>query len=312
VREQSDDQLMALMWTAGDKPLLEALYRGDLASRNWERAGLWLHLWLERSPDDWAPRLWQADLLERFKNYDRARADYLRVLQLRPDDPRALLRVGLIAVGNRGDYDEAEAYLGRCLKRNPDNAEANLGLARCSYARGDLPAARTRALGVLAGNPRHSGAAQLLGTVEMEAGRDEEALRWLRVAEAGGAEPLAVNHQLAQVLRRLGQTEEAEKYSRHFTRLREADRAREAAVRAAEQEPHSADRHYEVGRLSRVLGEEDTAAQWFRTALQQDPSHRPSHAALADYYAQLPDPDAARAELHRRRSQEGSLPGREK
>ena len=47
---------------------------------------------------------------------------------------------------------------------------------------------------------------------------------------------------------------------------------------AAEQEPHSADRQYEVGRLSRVLGEEDTAAQWFRTALQQDPSHRPSHA----------------------------------
>src|SRR5262245_43108696 len=46
-----------------DRALLEALYRGDLAARNWDRAGLWLHLWLERHSDEWAPRLWQAELL---------------------------------------------------------------------------------------------------------------------------------------------------------------------------------------------------------------------------------------------------------
>jgi hypothetical protein len=51
---------------------------------------------------------------------------------------------------------------------------------------------------------------------------------------------------------------------------------------------------------------------WFRTALKEDPAHRPSHAALADYYARLPEPDAVRAEFHRRRAQAGALPGANK
>src|SRR5947208_17142084 len=114
----------------------------------------------------WAPRLWHAELLERFKKYDRARADYLRVLEERPDHPRALLGVGLIALANRGDYAEAEAYLGRYLERDPGHAGAKLGLARCRYGRGDLAGAREGALGVLAADPRHAGAALLLGTIE--------------------------------------------------------------------------------------------------------------------------------------------------
>jgi tetratricopeptide (TPR) repeat protein len=310
VRERSGAELTALAQApAADRPLWEALYRGDLAARNWDRAGFWLYLWLERWPDDWAPRLWQADLLERFKNYDRARADYLRVLELRPDDPRALLKVGLIAVANRGDYDEAEAYLKRCLEREPGNAEATLGLARCAYARGDLPAARAGAQAVLAGNPRHAGAALLLGMIDAEAGRDEEALAPLRVAEAEGADPLRVHFQLAQALRRLGRADEADKHSRLYSELREAHRAREAAVRAAEQEPHNADRQYEVGRLSMVVGEEDAAARQFLSALKLDPGHRPSHAALADYYARQSDPDAAAlAEHHRRLAQPDARP----
>jgi tetratricopeptide (TPR) repeat protein len=310
VREQPGKELTALAQGPGaDKALWEALYRGDLAVRNWDRAGLWLYVWLEHSPYDWAPRLWQADLLERSKNYDRARADYLRVLELRPDDPRALLKVGLIAVANRGDYDEAETYLTRCLGRDPGNAEAALGLARCAYARGNLPAARATARAVLAGDPRHAGAALLLGMIEAEAGHDEEALAPLRVAEAEGADRLSVHFQLAQVLRRLGRADEADQHARRYSELREAHRAREAATRAAEQEPHNADREFEIGRLSMVVGEEDTAARQFLRALKEDPGHRPSHAALADYFARQSDPDAAAlAEYHRRQAQRDAPP----
>jgi tetratricopeptide (TPR) repeat protein len=304
VRETPTDGLVALAQSADARPALwEALYRGDLAARNWDRAGLWLHVWLERYPDDWAPRLWQADLLYRFKNYDRSRADYERVLELRPDVGTPLLKLGLIELANRGDYAEAAPYLERYLERDPDNLEAHLGLARCAAARGDLAAARTRLRAILAEAPRHAEAALLLGTVEADAGQDDEALRWLRVAEREGADALAVTHQLAQALRRLGRAGEAEAYARRFGELREAHRAVEDAARAVDLHPKSADRAFEVGRLCLVIGNEDRALMWFSSALQLDPGHQATHAALAAYYAKQSDPNAAaRAELHRRRA----------
>jgi tetratricopeptide (TPR) repeat protein len=305
VRERTTNELLVTVGdTSPDRALLETLYRGDLAIGNWDRAALWLHIWLESYPDDWPPWLWQAEILERFGKFDRARANYLRVLGQRPDHPRALLGVGQIALAHRGDHAEAEAYLGRYLAADPGHVEARVGLALCRYSRGDLAGARETAQGVLTENPRHPGAALLLGSIEAEAGRDEEAIRWLRVAEAGGADPQGVSYQLAQVLRRAGQTAEADRYEQRFTELRDAQRTLEAATRAAEREPNSADRFYEVGRLHLVAGQPDPAAQWFMKALGQDPAHRPSHAALADYYARQPDPRAAaRAEFHRRKAQ---------
>ncbi len=310
VREKSADELRALAQGASpDRALLESLYRGDLALRNWDRAGLWLFLWLEHYPDDWAPRLWEAELLERFQKYDRARAGYLRVLDLRPDQPRALLGVGLIALDNRADYTEAETYLGRYLVHDPRHAGARLGLARCRYGRGELPTARQAAADVLADEPHNPAAALLLGTVESEAGHDEEALWWLRQAEADGADVLNVNYELALVLRRLSRTEEAEECSRRFTARREAFRDLETALRLSGREPDSADRSHAVGRAYRALGDPDQAALWFQKAVRQDPAHRPSHAALADYFAHQSDQDAAaRAEFHRRQAMPDAAP----
>jgi tetratricopeptide (TPR) repeat protein len=303
VREMPGRELSALVRQLGpQKPLLEALYRGDLALRNWDRAGYWLHLWLENSPDDWAPRLWQAELLERFKKYDRARADYLRVLELRPDHPRALLGVGLVALANRGDYTEAESYLGRYLEKDPGHPEARLGLARCRLGRGDLAGARESARRVWDDNPGHAGAALLLGTIEREAERYAEAEHWLRLGES--VDRQGVSYQLSQVLRPLGREKEADEYHRKFTELREAHRAVESALRAAEREPKNAQRQYEVGQRELTIGEEELAANWFLQALKVDPDHKPSHAALADYYGRQSDPESAtRAQFHRRRAQ---------
>jgi tetratricopeptide (TPR) repeat protein len=301
VRDRPVNELMAMVRDRNpDRTVLEALYRGDLAIKNWDRAGLWLHIWLENYPDDWAPRLWQAELLERFLKYDRARADYLRVLQLRPDHPRALLGVGTCALANRADYTEAEEYLGRYLATDPDHAAARVGVARCRYGRGDLAGAREWVVQVLEKNENYPAAALLLGTIEAEAGRDAEAARWLRVAQAGGADPMAVNYQLAQVLRGLGQTAEADAALQRFSELRAAHWAAEAATRAAEREPKNAGLQYEVGRCYVALGESDAAVGWFVQALKIDPDHRASHAALAEYYGRQPDPGAAaRAEFQR-------------
>jgi tetratricopeptide (TPR) repeat protein len=272
--------------------------------RNWDRAGLWLHLWLEQSQDDWPPRLWQAELLERFKKYDAARSDYLRVLERRPGQPRALLGVGVCALESRADYAEAEEYLREYLRTDGEHVEARVALARCRYGRGDLDGARELAAAVLAGHPEHAGAALALGTIEAEAGKNEEAIRWLTAAERAGADVAAVNYQLAQVMQRVGRTSEADAARSRFQARRDLLRDVEAATRAAERTPRDAGNHYEVGRLYLALDEQEFAKQWFTRALEQDPKHRPSHAGLADCYSREADAGArSRAEFHRRLAQ---------
>jgi len=165
------------------------------------------------------------------------------------------------------------------------------------------PGRARRVSKVLERHPDHPAAALLLGTIEAEAGRDAEAARWLNVARAGGADPVAVNYQLAQVLRTLGQTAEADAALRRFTERRAAHWAVESATRAADREPKNAELQCEVGRCFVALGEPEVAVSWFVQALKIDPNHRASHAALADYYARQPDPGAAtRAQFHRDRS----------
>jgi Tfp pilus assembly protein PilF len=113
-----------------------------------------------------------------------------------------------------------------------------------------------------------------------------------------------VDYQLALVLRRLDRTAEADAAHRRFTERRRLRWELEAASREAEAAPRDAGRQqYEAGRLSRAVGDDDAAARWFRQALRIDPNHRPSHAALAEYYARQPDPAAqARAAEHGRRA----------
>jgi len=307
-RGRSTDELIAMVRDpkqspAPDPVLLETLYRADFVMRNLDRAALWLHIWLEHYPNDWMPHLWRGEIHEKLLRHDRAQADFAQVLESRPDQPQALRGLGQIALSQRTDYVEAESYFRRSLAVAPRHPDARLGLAMCRYGRGDLNDARQLAQGVLDENYTHIGAAMLLGTIEAESGNQDEALRWLRVAEKGGANPQAVCYQLAQVFRRTGQTADADRYERKFTELRDTQRAIDAATRGAQREPNNADRQAEVGRLCLAVGQSDLAAQWFLKALTIDPNHRSSHAALADYFARQTDPRlAGRAEFHRKKA----------
>src|SRR5436305_1424325 len=81
----------------------------------------WLNFWAERHRDDWLPRLWRGEILESFGHFEEATADFKRLLELRPDRDVALLRLGLIALADRGRYADAQRYLGRYLEKHPDD-----------------------------------------------------------------------------------------------------------------------------------------------------------------------------------------------
>ncbi len=63
---------------------------------------------------------------------------------------------------------------------------------------------------------------------------------------------------------------------------------------------------HEIGCLYQVLDKDKESERWFLSALEHAPGHRPSHEALAAFYARRRQPgDAARAAEHRRLAQPG-------
>ena len=55
-------------------------------------------------------------------------------------------------------------------------------------------------------------------------------------------------------------------------------------------------------------GRTQSALQWFDSALSLDPNHRPTHAALADYYEK--NGDKLKAEEHRKKANAPENPPR--
>lgn len=284
-----------------DRVILEALFLGDRSALELHQARHWLDVWVERYPDDWAPRLWRGQLLESFTHFDMARDDYLKLRELKPDSDEALLRLGLLALNNRANYAEAESYLRQYLERHPDDTQALLGLARARRDQGELKAAADAAQKVLARQPDHPEAVLLVGTLKAEEGQSEEALDWLRRAERLGADPQAVHFQLARVLTRLNRPTEAQTHERKFQELEKASQAVDKALSALLQDPRNPDIYLEVARQYLVMGQETQAERWFAAALTNDPAHRKTHEALAEYYTRRARPgDEQLAAQHRR------------
>ena len=53
---------------------------------------------------------------------------------------------------------------------------------------------------------------------------------------------------------------------------------------------------YELGKLNHELDQDDLAVYWLRTAEKRDPSHKPTHALLADLLEKKGDKEEANRE----------------
>jgi tetratricopeptide (TPR) repeat protein len=101
----------------------------------------------------------------------------------------------------------------------------------------------------------------------------------------------------AAILARLGESKSAESERKTGQDLGHRQVALAEAARRARVNPHDPDVRAEVGGMMLDLGLEQEAARWYEIALQIDPTHRPSHEALAAYWSRAGD--QARASRHR-------------
>lgn len=162
------------------------------------------------------------------------------------------------------------------------------------------PEARAVLDAALAAHPDHGPSLRARGQVALTADPPDlpAAEGFLRRAAAAMPDDYQANWSLAEALRQQGKAAEAKAQLARAEEVRDrAERLGELRSRKLAERPLDPALHYEMGALL-LKTHAEVAAQWLRSALALDPTHRPTHAALADYYDRAGDPP--RAAEHRR------------
>jgi tetratricopeptide (TPR) repeat protein len=274
--------------------ILEALAQGYLRTFRLPEAVDCLDRWLERDPDAVQALVWRAEADQRLHRTTRAIEDYRRAVALDPGRRDARLRLGGLLL-EASVPREALEHFERLAAEQPDDPAVLLGLARCRRAVGEPERALPLLEKLLAERPRDAGALCERGRLEIDAHRPAEAETWLRKAvEAAPYEEETV-YNLMLCLQDQGKRDEAAKWRARLDAIGADLQRLSAVVRQIPDAPHDADLRRRAGEILLRNGHEEEGLRWLNSALEQDPGHRATHQALADYYEQRgQDEEAAR------------------
>ncbi len=279
--------------------ILEALARGYIYNDRLADAVGLADLWAKHHPQNWLPWYYRG-LANRAKHFNnKAEADFERVLELNPDQLDSQLTLAILYQGE-GRYADATPLLEKYLSHRAGDSDALYALATCQNAQGQTSAAAATLQQLLAKNKNHAAGLLLQGKIRLAEGKLDDALVSLRQAHALKPNSLEVLQNLALVLAQLHRTAEAAPYQKRAAKLQEVSQQLGKLERMIQQSPDAVDLRYQAAMLCLKTGWEEESAHWFQTILYIDPNHRPTHRALADYYASHGDP--RRAAYHRRRA----------
>jgi tetratricopeptide (TPR) repeat protein len=247
---------------------------------------------LRRQPDHFhalVRRAWTAQSMSRYA----LAIEYLdKALALRPDADSVRLSMAEIQVAI-GRFAEAQKHFEQLQERQPDNPSVLFGLARCLGGRGQKERAIQFLERLLAKDPNDWKALAERGWLS-ELDRPAEAERYLRRAESLAPPDLPLLVRLADCLRLLGKDEEARAYREKADRLKtDFQRASYLGDLIREKSPDDPALRHELACILLRLGKEQDALHWFQTALEKDPTHRPTHQSLIAFYHQVGDFDQA-------------------
>ncbi len=287
--------------------IYEAFAKGHLAAYRLREAWICLDAWLQWKPQAPQARLMRAYLYEQMNNWRAAADDYQAALDQLPNSGEARVKLAW-ALFTQNLVEEARDHYRARLEAAPDDPEALVGLVRCEAKLGNSEAARHYAEAALPADlaPYSRGIVLgELGRLLLVEGKTGEALAALEQAAALAPGETQVHSALATALALAGQAERSKRHQERARQIRdEYDRVTEIGRKLVER-PDDADLRYETGVILIRQGLLDEGVRWLRSALACDPNHRKTHAALAQYYAEIGD--RRRAAEHRLKAAEPGL-----
>jgi Tfp pilus assembly protein PilF len=276
--------------------ILEVLTLASIQTFRLAHALECLRRWLEREPNRVEAWLLQAYVYDRLRNPSQALASYRRAVELDPVNDEARVHMAVQLAG--GNYvEEAFAQFQYLREKQGDTPTVLTGLAYCHRMRNEPQEARQLLEAVLADHPRDWKALAERGRLAMEEESPQEAEKWLRQAVTIAPHESEISYSLCQCLRRLGKNKEAEEV---LAALKSVEKDLEHMAELSRQiarSPHDPALRCEAGLLLIRNGLDSEGLRWLESALAEDPRHKPTHLALADFYARQGEKE--KADQHR-------------
>jgi len=253
--------------------------------------------WLRRYPGDWEAYLFRGRAYQEQGRWSEAVSDYQEALRIQPDSVAARLWNADTLLASH-DYQNALENYQAYRQAVPDDWEALFAIAKCQFSLGQ-PEARANLERLLTEHPQDREGLLLAAQIDLAEDAPDKALIRLQKAFALSAPDPETLQTMIRALRRLNRHEEADKVEEQNAQILEkAEQLRELNERI-QSEPSDVSLRYRVGMLTLELGQEKKALDWFQTVLFIDPSHRPTHLALADYWTNHLRPEQAAYHLRR-------------
>ncbi len=146
------------------------------------------------------PAMYNRGLMElQAKNLDSAEDWFKRIVQLKPQQPKALVALAEINV-SRGNYQNAVAFLEKATVSKSDDIAPHRRLIEILLQISDFPEAQRQGAILIGRHPDNVQILELLGQVEIAAGNREKAISYLRnasqLADSDGKTQIRIADQL--------------------------------------------------------------------------------------------------------------------
>lgn len=243
----------------------------------------WWERYLELAPGDIEAHLSRSHVLKGEGLLEEAIASLHHALELAPGDGPAL-RLLAECYRQAGDLPAAEETLQLALQENPKDDEAIMGLAEMAWDRGDIQQVWEFGQQLLALNNRNPQAqgliarcAKLLAEEASAQGDWENAILYWELLLSFDIDEETALQSLSQAYVNAGRYAEAVGIQREVVRLF----------------PEDPDRRFRLGEIAVLGGFWEEARETFLELRDADPSHAPTHHALASVALALDDAEAA-------------------
>jgi tetratricopeptide (TPR) repeat protein len=286
----------------GDGPeICEAYVNGFFLNNRLDEAQQLIAAWLADFPADPLPYHIRGKIRINSGELKQAAEDFGKVLKLRSRDAAVALELGQCLEAQR-DYEGALAPLEQAACDPQTALAASVELARCYRLQGKLDEARARIAPLRKGSPDSPDVLAESGQIELQSRHFPQAIADLEQALKFHPRSIVLRQSLGRALLGAGREAGAKEQFTSVERVQAQLARAEKLIDYAGKHPREAQCRYEIGKIYLDYAVPERGVKWLQSALNCDPAHRASHAALAEYYGERMEKNAAfaaAAERHR-------------